>query len=147
MTVLDLRGADTPDRRTMPRGGRRATDVPGQHPPVLVGDSDDGARRVFARALERFGFRVCEAATGEEALALVEECSPCVVIAESTLPRDDALQSYIRICRIPQIVTVTDPDGVVPSDAAAILEKPFALTALLNEVFRILRAGDAPIAA
>ncbi len=135
------------DRRAIPRGGRRTTDVPGRYPPVLVGDSDEGARRVFARGLERFGFQVIEAATGEEALAHAEEYGPLVVIAESTLPRDDGLQEYIRSNRVPYIVTVTNSDALAPPDAAAVLEKPFPLMTLLHEVFRVLRTGHAPAAA
>jgi DNA-binding response OmpR family regulator len=131
----------------MARGGRRDSDMPGRYPPVLVGDSDDGARRVIARGLQRSGFQVLEAAAGEDALALAEAHSPSIVIAESTLPRDDAFQSYMRLRGLPCIVTVTNDEGVVLPDAAAVLEKPFSLKTLLNEVFRVLRAGHAPVAA
>jgi DNA-binding response OmpR family regulator len=102
---------------------------------------------VFTRGLARFGFRVVEAATGEEALALAVEASPSVVVAELTLPRDDELQAFIRAHRIPYIVTTTNDFGVAPADAVAVLEKPFALSALLAEVFRVLRTNGAPVAA
>ena len=136
-----------PDRRLMPRGGRRLSDVPGSYPPVLVGESDEGARRVFVRALERFGFQILEAATGEEALALAQGCLPSVVVAELTLPRDDAFQAYVRARRIPYVVTVTTDEGVVPQGAVAVLEKPFPLSALLNAVLQVLRTGHSPVAA
>ncbi len=132
----------------MPRGGRRAHDVPGAHPPVLVADSDAGARRVFASVLERFGFQVFEAATGEEALALTEQCAPRLTVAELTLPRDDAFQAYVRLHRIPYIVTVATEYDAVPANAVVVLEKPFSLTVLLQEVFRIVRThGNTPVAA
>ena len=123
----------------MPRGGRRNGDAPGQYPPLLVGDSDSGSRRVFRLLFERLGFRVLEAAAGEEALALAEAHLPCVVIAESTLPRDDNFQAYVRAHRIPCIATVTNEQGTVPPQAVAVLEKPFALSELQREVFRVLR--------
>ena len=141
------RQSPAPDRRMMPRGGRRDSDVNGQHPPVLVGDSDPSARRVLTRALERFSFRVVEAATGEDALALALESSPSVVVAESTLPRDDELQAFIRANSIPYIVTTTNDLGVVPADAVAVLEKPFPLEDLMAQVFRVVRTNGAPVAA
>jgi CheY-like chemotaxis protein len=141
------RQAPTPDRRMMPRGGRRAPDGNGEYPPVLVGDSDDGARRVFALGLKRFGFEVLEAAAGEDALTLAQQASPRIVITEATLPRDDRFQEYVQAHGIPCIVTVTNAEGVVPSHAAAVLEKPFPLRELLNEVFRLLREGHTPAAA
>jgi CheY-like chemotaxis protein len=138
------RTATSPDRRLLPRGGRRTTDLDGRHPPVLVADSDDGARRVFVRGLNRFGFEVLEAATGEEALALVTALSPQVVIAELTLPRDDAFQAHVKAHGIPHIVTVTTDEGIVPPDAVVVLEKPFGLSSLVSEVRRALRAGGSP---
>jgi CheY-like chemotaxis protein len=140
------RESPTPDRRMMPRGGRRGLDGNGQYPPVLIGDSDDGARRVFVLGLKRFGFQVLEAAAGEHALTLAQEAAPRVVITEATLPRDDRFQEYVQAQGIPCIVTVTNAEGVVPPHAAAVLEKPFSLKELLNEVFRVLRGGHTPAA-
>jgi DNA-binding response OmpR family regulator len=128
-------------RRQVPRGGRRATDIAGRFPPVLVGDSDERARRVFVRALDRFGFDVIEAADGEEALRLVETCSPGAVIAELTLPRDDRFQDYVRSHGIPYIVTVTTDVSSPPDGVVAVLEKPFSLDVLLDAVFGVLRSG------
>jgi DNA-binding response OmpR family regulator len=140
MDPAERRQAD--DRRCVPRGGRRALDMPGRYPPVLVADSDDGARRPCVRYLDRFGFLVEEAATGEAAVAIVDTCHPHVVIAELTLPRDDELQARVRERGIPYIVTATNDIGFVPPGAAAILMKPFPLGALLNEVRRVLTLSD-----
>jgi DNA-binding response OmpR family regulator len=82
-----------------------AFDVPGRYLPVLVADSDDGARRPCVRYLEQFGFQVEEATTGEAAVAIVEMCHPQVAIAELTLPRDDAFQARVREHGIPYVVT------------------------------------------
>jgi len=134
-------------RRTHPRGGRRATDVAGRYPPLLVGDSDARARRVLARGLERFGFEVLEAATGPEALTLAGGRPLHAVIADLTLPYDDVFQDYVRSHRIPYIVTVTTDEGIVPPDAAAVLEKPFSLSVLLDAVFHVVRDGHSPTVA
>lgn len=140
MNSAQRRRAD--DRRRVPRGGRRALDVPGRYPPVLVADSDDGARRPSVRYLGRFGFQVEEAATGDAAVAIVETSHPHVAIAELTLPRDDEFQARVRERGIPYIVTATNDIGFVPPDAAAVLMKPFPLAALLNEVRRVLTLSD-----
>lgn len=130
------------DRRRVPRGGRRVLDVPGRYPPVLVADSDDGARRPCVRYLDRLGFQVEEAATGEAAVAIVEMAHPRVAIAEVTLPRDDEFQARVRERGIPYIVMATDDIGVVPPEAAAVLIKPFPLAALLTEVRRVLTSRE-----
>ena len=140
MDPAERRHAD--DRRGAPRGGRRPLDVPGRYPPVLVADSDDGARRVCARYLGRFGFQVEEATTGEAAVAIVEMCHPQVAIAELTLPRDDDFQARVRERDIPYIVTVASDVGCTPPDAAAVLLKPFPLSSLISAVRLALSAGQ-----
>jgi len=130
------------DRRRVPRGGRRAPDVPGRYPAVLVADRDDSVRRVFVQCLHRLGFQVEEAATTDAAVAIVELCHPRIAIAELTLPGDHEFQASVRAHHIPYIVTATK-DGVVPPDAAAVLMKPFPLAVLLKEVRRALRGPEA----
>ena len=134
------RSESRPDRRRVPRGGRRAGDVPGKFPPVLVADSDDGARRPCVRYLERFGFQVEQATTGEAAAAIVEQCRPQVAVAELTLPRDDAFQRLLQTRGIPYIATASTDNPIVPSGVAAVLFKPFPLEALLADVRRVLRS-------
>jgi DNA-binding response OmpR family regulator len=136
---------DSPERRQASarrrgaRGGRRPLDPPGRYPPVLVADSDDGARRVCVRYLDRFGFDVGEAATGEAAVETLEAHRPKVAIAESTLPRDDEFLARVRAYGVPYIVTMTsDPDDS-PPDAVAVLVKPFSFKALLAEIRRALK--------
>ena len=109
---------------------------------MVVADSDDGARRVCARYLNRFGFQVEEATTGEAAVAIIGTCHPHVAIGELTLPRDDAFQARIREQGIPYIVTATSDVGIVLPDATAVLVKPFPLAELLQEVRRALRLAD-----
>jgi len=101
----------------------------------------------MVRLLDRFGFEVLEAATGEEALAIVAGSAPRAVIADVTLPRDERFQDYVRSHSIPYIVTVTTDDGVVPPDAVAVLEKPFSRDTLLTAIFRVLRGAPSPITA
>ena len=136
------------DRRRVPRGGRRASDRPGRHPPVLVADSYLGARQACARYLEQFHFDVSEAADGEQALERILESPPHVILTEWNLPSMPAgrLQQWITQRRpdsdVPVIVlaTAVEADASLPR-VAGLLRKPFSLSEMLDEVRRVLRAN------
>ena len=136
MTTAERRGQD---RRRVTRGGRRALDRPGQYPPVLIADSDDGARSVCVRYLHRCGFQVAEARSGEEAATALDTSRPHVAITELTLPSPSRFRTRLmKDVHIPVIVTTTDEAAPVPPEAAGVLIKPFALATLLHEVRRVL---------
>jgi DNA-binding response OmpR family regulator len=126
------------ERRRVARGGRRPLDPTGRYPPLLVADSDDGVRRVCVRYLDRFGFDVGEAATGEAAVETLEVHRPKVAIAEFTLPRDDEFLARVRAYGVPCIVTMTSDLDYSPPEAVAVLVKPFSFKALLTEIRRVL---------
>jgi DNA-binding NarL/FixJ family response regulator len=62
---------------------------------VLIADQDDEERAALARLLERAGFDVVEAASGDDALALAQEGALSLVILEVPLPR----MSGYEVCR------------------------------------------------
>jgi DNA-binding NarL/FixJ family response regulator len=62
---------------------------------VLIADQDDEERAALARLLERAGFDVVEAASGDDALALAQEDVLSLVILEVPLPR----MSGYEVCR------------------------------------------------
>jgi DNA-binding NtrC family response regulator len=129
----------TPDRRRVPRGGRRPYDQPGKHPPVLVADTDEAVRRAFVRYLDMCGFRVAQAARIDDGLG-DGGTEPDVIVTELTSAAAARLASSPRV---PTIVTVTDELHAAPRHAAARLVKPFPLPTLLDEVRRILRGQAA----
>ena len=57
-----------------------------ERPLVLVVDDMVETRRLMRRILERGGFRVIEAATGEEALRSIESGRPALVVLDMRLP-------------------------------------------------------------
>jgi len=148
MAIEQQRG-QRPDRRRVPRGGRRASDRSGLHPTIVVADSYEGARRPCARYLDRYRFQVAEAADGEEALSFITALAPHVILADSSLPAMPAwrlaqwLAQSWRTRNIPVIVMTSDgesdDDLPLPDNAAGVLIKPFSLTAMLGEVRRVLR--------
>jgi len=151
MAIEQQRGA-RPDRRRVPRGGRRTTDRTGLYPTILVADNYEGARRPCARYLDRFHFQVAEASDGEEALSTITAMGPHIILADASLPAMPAwrltqwLAQSWRTRNIPVIVMTSDigpgDDVALPEIAAGVLIKPFALTAMLAEVRRVLRATN-----
>ena len=144
-----------PDRRRVPRGGRRAVDRSGKHPSVLVAESYDGVRKSCARYLDRFNFQVIEAVDGEQALTQIAAEPPQVILAESSLPAMPVarlaqwLSQSWRTRQIPVIALASDfalsnPSG--PQDVrglvAGVLVKPFTLRAMLEEIRRAIRVAE-----
>ncbi|NBB81585.1 MAG: phosphate regulon transcriptional regulatory protein PhoB [Verrucomicrobia bacterium] len=76
------------------------------HPTVLLVEDEPAQREVLAYNLEAEGFRVSRAENGEEALMLVEEGAPDLIVLDWMLPN----VSGIEVCR--QIKTRSDTRGV-----------------------------------
>ena len=93
---------------------------------VLVADDEPAARRLLRRILEPAGYRVVEAATGREALALADAERPDLLILDITLPDMDG----VDICRR------------IKSDPATHLTPVIHITGLTTREHR-LRALDA----
>jgi CheY-like chemotaxis protein len=150
MSESDRRNEQTGDRRAVPRGGRRPYDRPGRFPNLLVADSYEGARVPCARYLDHFGFRVEQAADGNQALAILSTLQPHVVLAELALPAVSAagicewLDRDPRTRSVPVIVLQSDFDADQaverPERADAVLVKPFPLATMLQQVRQALRA-------
>ena len=66
-----------------------------RHPTVLVVEDEPAQREVLAYNLEAEGFKVSKAANGEEALLMVEELPPDVIVLDWMLPN----VSGIEVCR------------------------------------------------
>jgi len=65
------------------------------HPIVLVVEDEPAQREVLSYNLEAEGFRVARAENGEEALMLVDEVSPDIIVLDWMLPN----VSGIEVCR------------------------------------------------
>lgn len=75
-------------------------------PTVLLVEDEPAQREVLAYNLEAEGFRVSRAENGEEALMLVEEGAPDLIVLDWMLPN----VSGIEVCR--QLKTRSDTRGV-----------------------------------
>src|SRR4051812_13031166 len=110
MAIQNRRTDPLPDRRRLPRGGRRPTDAGGRYHAPLVADSCDEVRRPFIRYLTRYGFHVEEAVNGGELQKAVQTMRPQVILTEIGLPHMGAarlsewLADADNMRRIPVIV-------------------------------------------
>jgi len=149
VTAHDRRLVVAPDRRRAARGGRRETDRPGRHPVVLLADSYEDARSPLARYLDRFGFDVREAASADEALRVLQEHQPEVVL--SGLEGHDASRflDALSTGHAPRVILalLSAGDDPIPAVATGTMTKPFSLRPMLDELRRELRtalSGDLP---
>jgi hypothetical protein len=74
-------GRRGPDRRSAPRGGRRATDKPGRAPLVLLVDADADSNARCEAILARLHFAVAPTRSVEEAKKVMEALRPGLLIA------------------------------------------------------------------
>ncbi|MGR3455994.1 phosphate regulon transcriptional regulator PhoB [Pseudooceanicola sp.] len=77
-----------------------------EQPTVLVVEDEPAQREVLAYNLEAEGFRVARAGNGEEALVLVDETMPDIIVLDWMLPN----VSGIEVCR--QLKTRSETRGV-----------------------------------
>ena len=104
-----------PDRRRLPRGGRRAQDVAGFAPLVLVVGKGETAVAQSEAVLARLKFAVTRSGTVEEALRVMAGIRPDVIVAES-----DAA-SRIRL-EAPEHVPVVEMNGDMRGNPDALIE-------------------------
>jgi PAS domain S-box-containing protein len=105
---------------------------------VLVVDDDEDVRTFLAQALESLGYRVAEAANGPEALALLEQFEPDVLVVDFAMPgmngAEVAMAARARWPDLPVIFASgyaqTDAIEEVAGQDAAVLRKPFRIDGL-----------------
>lgn len=123
---------------------------------VLVVDDDDDIRKLLARLLQERGYRVLEARRGADAVGLVREREPQIVLIDSTLPDMHAfdlcqrIKSSERYGHIPVIVLSAAHRGwrigedlKEATGIYSFIEKPFRVGDVVKQVQRCL-AGHAP---
>jgi two-component system, cell cycle sensor histidine kinase and response regulator CckA len=117
-------------------------DVPVAGARVLLADPGERTRRVIARMLKAAGYRVTTVATGEDALAHIEDHGTDLLITELALPGitgDRLVEQVGAIPDGPGIVALASVDAPPTLDGLPILVKPFSHTRLLRTVERVTR--------
>jgi len=120
---------------------------------VLVIDDELQMRRLIRACLERNGYEVLEAATGQEGINAAIDSQPCIIILDLGLPDMDGMDVLRRIrewSKVPVIVLSVrdrDTDKVIALDGGAndYLSKPFSTNELLARL-RVVQRYQQPAA-
>jgi signal transduction histidine kinase/DNA-binding response OmpR family regulator len=106
LTVLDARNLGyalgATDYLTKPIDRDRLTAVLKKYRhdlPVLIVDDDGDIRRLLRQLLERDGYKVAEAENGREALAVLPEIAPGLILLDLMMPEMDGFEFVIELRR------------------------------------------------
>ena len=119
-------------------------------PTVLVVEDEDALATLLQYKLEKEGYRVIHAGDGEEALILVQEQQPDLVVLDWMLPKVSGIEVCRRLRQRPEsrnlpILMLTargeESDRVRGLDTGAddYLTKPFSMTELIARIRAVLR--------
>ena len=120
---------------------------------ILVVDDDPKIRTVVRRGLAYEGYRVVEAASGEEGLEKAREHLPDLVVLDVMLPGMDGLEvtrrlrsagDQVAILMLTARDQVTDRVEGLETGADDYLVKPFSFEELLARVHALLRRRTSP---
>jgi CheY-like chemotaxis protein len=118
---------------------------------ILVVEDDAAIRSLLVDVLTDEGYSVRAAADGEEALALLGEALPALIILDQLMPRMDgaAFRAVQRtrpdLAPIPTLLlsAVRDlPEQALALDLAATMPKPFNLDELLGLAGELIAAAE-----
>lgn len=120
---------------------------------MLIVDDDPDIRDVLNITLSAEGYEVIEASDGEEALKLVNEKSPNMVILDYMMPKIDGrevcrrIKSDILLAHLPVLMLtgkgeVADKVGGIEAGADDYVVKPFEPQELLARIKMILRRTE-----
>jgi len=120
-----------------------------QGPSVLLVEDELSIAEPFASALARSGFRTTVARSGVEAMKLVRELQPDVVLLDLALPDIDGRdvcrllrqESDVPIIMVTASGTVTDRVVGLELGADDYVVKPFATTEVVARIRAVLRRG------
>jgi two-component system, OmpR family, response regulator RegX3 len=118
-------------------------------PRVLLVEDERSIAEPFASALTRSGFRTTVASTATEAMVLIAELEPDVVLLDLSLPDGDGrdicrrlrLESDVPIIMVTASGTVTDRVVGLELGADDYVVKPFATGEVIARIRAVLRRG------
>ena len=121
-------------------------------PTVLVVDDETPLRELIRAYLEREGYTVHEATNGREALTLMSQVQPDVVVLDLMLPEIDGIEVCRRVRATSDVYIIMltaradEVDRVVGLEVGAddYLTKPFSPRELVARVRALLRRARAP---
>jgi CheY-like chemotaxis protein len=138
----------------------RATDIAPPPPPlpqvegaILICDDDANIRTVVSGHLTRQGYKVIEAASGEEALRIALEQPIEAILLDLYMPGLSGWETLQRLRDSPATVDIpvvvlsvlsSSLQSHLSGDAQGWVQKPFNESLLFAELGRVLHHGDGP---
>lgn len=123
-----------------------------QHSTILIVDDDAAIREVVAEVLEEEGYAVVTAASGEEALRVLDAVRPALVVLDMRMPVMNGWEFAEELSarednRVPVLVMTAAVDAAQRAaeiGAAGTLSKPFDLIDLIDLVETLIaqKAGE-----
>jgi two-component system cell cycle response regulator CpdR len=116
---------------------------------ILLAEDDENLRFFLARALRRAGHEVSDYGDGESALGFMNEHAVDLLLADVVMPGLDGIElarrandmwPHLRVIFITGFAAVALREARAMSSEATVLEKPFHLRQLVNEIDRFLAA-------
>ena len=125
---------------------------------ILVADDKDSSRELIRVLLERSGYRVLEAADGEQALAHARQSPPDLILLDLQMPRLDGfgvlkeLQTDDRFHSVPVVALTAyamhgDREKALAAGFTSYVTKPVNLIELRRHVAELLARTAGPAAA
>ena len=114
---------------------------------ILIVEDDAPLRMLWRAALRLEGFDTAEAGDGIEALRVLDQRTPSLVLLDLGLPSLDgvsvrqelAAQAISR--EIPVIIVTGSTDDLAYLDVPCILRKPISVDELIRSVHRCMQSG------
>ena len=115
---------------------------------ILVVDDEFGILEVLEAILSDAGFKVISAMNGQEAIALLQEEVPDLVIVDFMMPLLDgagvikAMRADGRLGRVPVLLASALPEQTISERCTgydAFLRKPYKTEKLMEEISRLLK--------
>lgn len=115
---------------------------------ILVVDDDQQVRATIVRGLTALGYAVREAPGGADALALIAEQKPQLVVLDYMMPGMDGAETAREIAKVDADLPIVFSTGhaalralrQAAGEGVSILEKPFTLAELDQLISEILHA-------
>ncbi len=117
---------------------------------ILIVEDEKDTAALLRRQLERVGYRVIMAATGEEALARIQEYRPDLVTMDIQLPGIDGFETIRQMREMPEgeftpvvvISILRDEEKADQLEVAGYFDKPIDEDRLLETIDKILAEGQ-----
>lgn len=120
---------------------------------ILVVDDNDDVRRLVKKVLMMSGYEVCEATSGDEAIAAVEKAIPDLILMDIRLPgqfnglettsrlKDDARMQRIPIVALTASVLERDRRQALAAGCSGFISKPIDISSLPELVEKFITRG------